>query len=380
MSKRKAPKGCFWRGQVLWGRIQAGGRDIKWSLRTNDPTTAKRRVESERARAVAAIHYGDHRRTFQEVLEAWSKSIISQVGQRTVARYAGSLGILQPWLDGLYLDEIDKKFVGEIVEARQKAGVTNATIKRDLTALSSVLSFAEDQEWRDDNPVLSWLRPKARRKSRIRERRDPIVLPDPAHVRMMIDQAPGLFAALIRAAWVTGARQEELTKAKRTQVDHASKQLTVIGKGNKVRVIDLSDGYEEVFKPIPSTLASPWLFWHSTGEPFSSPASNFRRVMAIVVKKAQKQEQEFRRFRFHDLRHLHAVQYLKDGHSIYDLQHRLGHTSIKTTEMYLVYLTPEEKRTAMLGSAGAGTKSGTQAAVSDLTTMKKSLRHSDKVK
>jgi integrase/recombinase XerD len=377
MAKRKAPKGCFWRGEVLWGRIQAGGRDVKWSLRTNDSAVARRRLEGERARAVAAIHYGDHRRTFQEVLEAWGKSITSQVRPRTVSRYAGSLGTLQPFLEGLYLDEIDKKFIGEIVEARQAAGVTNATIKRDLTALSSVLSYAEDQDWRDDNPVLSWLRPKARRKSRIRESRDPIVLPDPDHVRTVVVLAPGLFANLIRAAEVTGCRQEELTKAKRTQVDHTSKQLTVIGKGNKIRVIDIADCYDEVFKPIPATLASPWLFWHSTGQPFSSPASNFRRLMAIAVQKAQKQEQDFRRFRFHDLRHLHAVQYLKDGHSIYDLQHRLGHTSIKTTEMYLVYLTPEEKRMAMLG---AGTKSGTQAAVSEPATTKKPLRHSDKMK
>ena len=53
---------------------------------------------------------------------------------------------------------------------------------------------------------------------------------------------------------------------------------------------------------------------------------------------------DFRPFRFHDLRHLHAVTWLKDGRSIYDLQNRLGHTSIKTTEMYRRYLTPNEER------------------------------------
>jgi len=40
------------------------------------------------------------------------------------------------------------------------------------------------------------------------------------------------------------------------------------------------------------------------------------------------------------------LQWLKDGRSIYDLQDRLGHTSIKTTEMYLKYLIPEERRIA----------------------------------
>jgi integrase len=55
----------------------------------------------------------------------------------------------------------------------------------------------------------------------------------------------------------------------------------------------------------------------------------------------------FRPFRFHDLRHWHAVQWLKQGRSIYDLKERLGHTSVKTTEPYLEFLTPEEKRGAM---------------------------------
>jgi len=56
-------------------------------------------------------------------------------------------------------------------------------------------------------------------------------------------------------------------------------------------------------------------------------------------------------FRFHGLRHLFAVTYLQRGGDIYDLQRILGHASIKTTELYLDYLTPEERRTAMTGSA-----------------------------
>jgi integrase len=41
-----------------------------------------------------------------------------------------------------------------------------------------------------------------------------------------------------------------------------------------------------------------------------------------------KRDPQFRRFRFHDLRHLHAVQWLQSGRSIYSLQQRLGHTSL----------------------------------------------------
>lgn len=367
MPKRKAPKGCFWRGNTLWGRIQANGADVKWSLRTDDPATALSRRKAEHQRQIAATRYGDQRRTWQEVFEAWERFIVDEVSGKTVTRYASSLSVLQPYLDGLYLDEIDKKLVGSIVEARQRTPhipkgkkkaikVTNATIKRDLTALSSVLGYAVDQEWREDNPVLSWLRPQMRRKSRIRERRDPIVLPTSEDVEKVIARAPGNFATLIMAARKTGCRLDELVSARRTQVHHSRKQLTVVGKRNKQRTIDLDGwGYDDVFKSIPASLASPWLFWHHDGEPFKTASGRFRAMVASVAKKEQKQEHPFRPFRFHDLRHLHAVEWLKSGKSIYDLQHRLGHTSIQTTEMYLAYLTPEEAQVARQ----AGTKTGT---------------------
>ena len=46
-----------------------------------------------------------------------------------------------------------------------------------------------------------------------------------------------------------------------------------------------------------------------------------------------------------------------------EFQQRLGHTSVKTTEMYLAYLTADEKQIAMFGTARTGTKSGTRTAV-----------------
>lgn len=51
-------------------------------------------------------------------------------------------------------------------------------------------------------------------------------------------------------------------------------------------------------------------------------------------------------FKKQDLRHLYAVDYLKAGGSIYDLQQILDHASIKTTEQYLRHLTPAEQQRA----------------------------------
>ena len=388
MAKRKAPEGCFWRDDILYGRIQTGGQDIKWSLRTDDPAVAKTRRKAERARAVAAQRYGDHRRTFAEAVEAWGPFIAKSVGQKTLARYTSSLSVLQPHLEGLYLDEIDKKLIASIVESRrdtpyvpkgkkQPIVVTIATIKRDLTALSSVFDFCVDEEWMTTNPAMEWLKPGRRKKSRLQERRDPIVLPHPAHIEMVIDHASPMVAQIIRTALKTGARLDELKKSQRNYFDRSRRQLTVIGKRNKLRVVDLEDAGEdfgfEILSGLPITLETKALFWHrrevktrsKLGQQPAKPYRelNFDRIVEEVAEKAQKQDQDFRPFRFHDLRHVHAVNWLKSGRSIYVLKDRLGHTSVKTTEMYLAYLTAEEKQKVMFGTAASGSNSGSRATV-----------------
>lgn len=347
--QRKAPAGCFWRGNTLWGRFYINGREVRKSLQTSDPKVAKRRRQAGQERVIAD-KFGDATREFVEVVEAWSQWIERQVSPATCRRYATSLDQLAPWLDGKMLSDIDGRLVSEIVKSRQAVGVSNATIKRDLVALSSVINFAIDQGWCDDNPVLPRMR-------RLKERRDPIVLPVREHIDLVISRCPGMIADLVKVAMVTGAREDELLKARRDRVDHNRRQMTIVGKGNKQRVIDLDPfgGYSLV-SALPAYAGKPLLFWHSEGESYKSFATNFTRTIKWTMAWAKKNDIEFRPFRFHDLRHWHAVQWLKDGRSLYDLQHRLGHASIKTTEIYLQYLTAEEERVA---KQQAGTKSGT---------------------
>jgi integrase/recombinase XerD len=292
MSKRpKAPPGTYWREGVLWGRIQTGGQDYRWTLRTDDPKVAADRRRKERARVVGAQRFGEYRRTFAEAMEAWGADIVDKVGAKTFTRYTGSLAVLEPHLDGLYLDEFDKrapaddpeapsgtKLIGAIVKDRRETFYvptgkkkpikpTIATVKRDLTALSSVFDFCIDEGWMTSNPVRDWLNPAGRRKSRLKERRDPIVLPDPAHIAMVIEKASGLFREMIRAALLTGAREDELGKAQRQHFDRERRQLTVIGKRNKLRVVALEDAGQDygfdLFHMLPRTMETKALFWQS---------------------------------------------------------------------------------------------------------------------
>jgi integrase/recombinase XerD len=353
----KAPSGCYWRGKTLYARVTVNGEDIRWSLETDEPRVARERREVGKKRLVASIKFGDDRPGFETVHQAWAKWILRQVAPLTATRYACSLDQLGPFLEGKQLADIDGRLVAEIIRVRQSHFITNATIKRDLGALSSVMNFAIDQGWCEHNPILPRLR-------RLRERRDPIALPSRDDVQKLIARAPGMFGQMVAAAAATGARQEELANARRSQLDLKGRRLTLIGKGNKARVIDLSPfGGVEIFNSLPAAIGNVPLFWHGTGERFQNVASRF----AGFTRQIAGTDAAFSRFRFHDLRHLHAVEWLRSGRSLYDLQKRLGHTSIKTTEVYLAFLTPEEERRA---KEGTGTNSGTAGSAAAPETQK----------
>jgi integrase/recombinase XerD len=339
----RAPAGCFWKGATLYGRSRIKGRLHRWSLETDDPKVAAKRRKVGKDRLIGFKH-GDAVRYLHDIIEDWTNDwLIPNKGAKTAKRYLCSLGQLAPYLDGKSLDEIDGKLIAEIIKARRLDGVSNATIKRDLGALSSVFNYAIDQGWCENNPVLPRL-------GRIEEKRHPIVLPSQADIELVMDRAPRIIRDMMRVAIAIGAREEELYLATSSQIDYQRHQMTLIGKGRngvkKHRVVDLDpfDGYRLILALPPSPAKSSLLFWHHDGQQYSTFPQQFYRLVKQTAAWASKNGVLFRKFRFHDLRHLHAVNWLKDGKSIYDLQRRLGHSSIKTTEEYCRFLTAEEDR------------------------------------
>ena len=212
--RKKAPEGCYWRGSTLWARFTVAGQEHRVSLKTGDPVVARSRRDAEHARVTAAASFGDDRKRFEDAVKEWGSYIVHHIGGRTYSRYLNSIEIIGPHLNGLFVDEIDEDTIAAIVKARRAKKVTTATIRRDLTALSSVLSFAVDEKWRRGNPAL-----EAQQSRRMKERRDPIVLPEDRDIETAIARAPGNLKFLIRAALLTGCRQEELVTLERRFVE-----------------------------------------------------------------------------------------------------------------------------------------------------------------
>jgi integrase/recombinase XerD len=368
--KPKAPRGTVWRGNTLHSDFQVKGKAIRVSLRTDNPAIAKAAIEKLKKQVKDDTYHGGGPRMYVDVLAEWKAFTEGkpgdkwdgQVSRSTFTRYCVSLIQIAPFLDGERLSEIDGKLVARIVRERGSE-VTKATVRRDLTALSSVMNFCILHEYRDSNPCLPWL-------NNIEERRDPIAEPRDQDIELMIQRARGMWPQLIQAALVTGIREAALVNAKREDLDHGRKELRVVDKGRKLRVVDLKpmDGYD-LFAKLPAFAGKPWLFWRTEdkrlrkdsrreatviGDKIEDPAACFRREMGQVAAWAKETGVEFRPFTFHHLRHKHAIVWLRNGGNIYELQQRLGHSSIGQTEAYLKYVNPDQQRENTHGERNAG--------------------------
>lgn len=150
---------------------------------------------------------------------------------------------------------------------------------------------------------------------------------------------------MIRFAQYTGMRQEEIASLMHVQVDSRRAAATLIKtKTNRPRAVPLDERALGTYAGTPQRLGCPYVFWHEPGSRYLNVATRFAKIVRAAQAKARKENRPVpQHFRFHDLRHWFAVDYLRRGGSIYRLQQILGHSSIRTTEIYLDYLTPEEQ-------------------------------------
>lgn len=328
------------RGETWWARFKVSGVEYRRSLRTATRSEAERRLKGLKKDIENEALFGiSPPQSWQAVVLSWNAHAVGDLSPKTVKRYLTSLKQVRPWLDGIEIRRIDIAKLREMVKGRRVNGATTATIKRDLTAISGVIDHAIDEGWTEENPTLTL------RHRRMKEKREPIRLPDEEEIVLVKAGAPERFADAMDFARETGMREDEIFGLSRKQIGADS--ITIYGKRNRLRVIPYTRRARKILERQPAYIGSQYVFWHGAGQRWSSPASRFGDIRRRVARKAA---HGFRGFRFHDFRHLYAVEYLKAGKgSLYDLQQLLGHASVKTTEIYLAFLTPEQKKVAMHG-------------------------------
>jgi integrase len=342
----KLDPNLYWRGGVIWARIQIANREVRRSLFTSDRDEARRKLKAIKTDA-ERIRFGEEgRHKYEDAVVAWAEANFGGVKESSATRYRTSLRQLHEHFAPLYLDQINARTIGQYVRTRRReTGATNATIRRDLSALSRLIANSCALGWMEDNPAKAWDR------STIKQTKYVIERVDPRSYTALVEACSPTFRAYVEFCLAEGARADEAAGLRRQDVNWKTGAATLMGKTGR-RTITLSARGLALLRSVPQHLTSPYIFWQPTGERYTRPSQRFVDHRSAAQRKAQHAGWTFKRFRLHDLRHEYAIRYLMHGGphggvgSIYKLQQHLGHSSVKTTEIYLEFLTPEQSQVA----------------------------------
>lgn len=205
---------------------------------------------------------------------------------------------------------------------------------RKLSALRQFYAFLLDEGERGDNPALDIARPATRRPL-------PRILTHDDVERLFAQageaaagEAPPANAVrlllLLELLYGSGLRASELVSLPRRAVTGGREFLIIRGKGDKERLVPLSDRARAVLDRWLPLLAdgSPWLF------PSGKAHLSRVRLFQMLRELAGRVGIDPAAISPHVLRHAFATHLLEGGADLRALQLMLGHADIATTEIY----------------------------------------------
>jgi integrase/recombinase XerD len=262
---------------------------------------------------------------------------------------------LRPWVD--YLEQQyaampkstpnDPLLLRMYLRQRVEAGVTNRTLARFLSAVSSLQRYLATLP--DGKPYVFKI-PRVKFSSKL-----PEFVPQQEAARLFehgnAREDKGTYAywrdyIMIALLYVTGVRREELANIELADIDHRRGLIRVIGKGNKERVVPIGDKTEEdlahYLKLREQFVAerdchTPALFLNRQGGKLS-----VRSVDRLVKQFGKGEGIEFTP---HTLRHSFATHLLENGANLMLIKEILGHASLSTTQKY-THVTAEAMKEA----------------------------------
>ncbi|CAA7621988.1 Tyrosine recombinase XerD [Magnetospirillum sp. LM-5] len=217
-----------------------------------------------------------------------------------------------------------------------KAGMAARTQARRLSALRQFFRFAFAEGWRPDDPTSRVAMPRLGRPL-------PKVLSE-AEVDQLLEAARAvappqglMVTALLELLYATGLRVSELVGLPFASLARDPAVLVVRGKGDKERMVPLSDPARAAvaaWLPLRAGLldrkGSRWLF------PSAAKSGHLTRsgFAAMLLRVGMKAGIDPRRLSPHVLRHAFASHLLAHGADLRVVQEMLGHADIATTEIY----------------------------------------------
>lgn len=212
--------------------------------------------------------------------------------------------------------------------------LSSESVYLQIAALRAFYRFAENEKLLPSNIAENlslpgrWKRlPKALTNGEVDQLLKPLPIQTPS---TQCDQA------VLELAYASGLRLSELCHLRLEQLHLEASFVTVIGKGNKERVVPVGRTAVEALKDYLASARPKLVRPRSPGTVFlTQRGSAFaRETMWARVKKRVKQSGVERNVTPHMLRHSFATHLLEHGADLRVIQELLGHAQINTTEVY----------------------------------------------
>jgi integrase len=309
--------------KYYWCRFTApNGKEVRRTTKTTNKPEAELFEASLISECWRVFKLGDKpRRTWQEAVVKWLDETKHKATHKNDISY---LRFADQFLGRLYLDEISREAINQIIEAKCKTGVANGTVNRILEVVRTVLNMAAVQwEWIARAPHVRMLvEPQRRIRWLTRAEVQRLRFKLKPHMRDMMDFS---LATGLRESNVTRLGWSEIDLARKVAWVHPdeSKSGKAIGiplNADAMRVLKAQWGKhsERVFtyigKPVKNANTRAW-----------------RQVLKDVGIKD---------FRWHDLRHTWASWHVQNGTRLEVLRELGGWSDIKTVLKY-AHLAPE---------------------------------------
>ncbi len=154
---------------------------------------------------------------------------------------------------------------------------------------------------------------------------------------------------LLEMLYASGMRVSEIVNLPLTVITHDLSTLTIVGKGNKERIVPLNDNTRIALEQwlieretlLPKNKPSKWLFPSSSKTGHLTRDGFFKALKKIAIEKGISPH----RVSPHVFRHSFASHLIQHDADLRSVQKMLGHADITTTEIYTHILQDRLKKT-----------------------------------
>jgi integrase/recombinase XerD len=258
------------------------------------------------------------------------------LGARSVRLHEASTGDLCAYLSAL-TDPFDPSDSPDEVGG----GAAARTVARRLSALRQFFKHLLSEQRREDDPTSTIESPRQGRPlPKILSENDVDAL---VHAAEAKSGPEGIrLIALLEVLYATGLRVSELVGLPLNALDRGRKTLTVRGKGDKERIVPLTDAARDALSayievrctfllPDRKELQAPWLFASRTSSSGHLTRQRFAQLLKELALDAGLDPDKVSP---HVLRHAFATHLINNGADLRSVQKMLGHADIATTQIY----------------------------------------------